>query len=159
MGTTTIFCASDECCKEFEPRWEQHLLESSLERRRQGALCLSEVMTIMVGFHLSGYRTFKYDYLNDVLRYQRGYFPGLVSCHRFVELLQGSLVPLCCFPTSRFGRCSGISFIDSTKISVCHNYRIQQHKVMAELLSGERPVWIGFMGSSCTQPSMMKGNC
>jgi hypothetical protein len=45
-------------------------------------------MTIMVGFHLSGYRTFKHYYLNDVLRYQRGYFPGLVSYHRFVELLQ-----------------------------------------------------------------------
>ena len=133
MDTTTIFCESDEFCKEFEPRWEQHLLQSSLKRRRrQGALCLSEIMTIMVGFHLSGYRTFKHYYLNYVLRYQRGYFPGLVSYNRFVELLQGSLVPLCCFLTSRFGQCSGISFIDSTKISVCHNRRIGSHKVMAE---------------------------
>jgi hypothetical protein len=132
MGTTTIFCASDEFCKEFEPRWEQHLLESSLKRcRRQEALCLSEIMTIMVGFHLSGYRTFKHYYLNYVLRYQRGYFPGSVSYNRFVELLQGSLVLLCCFLTSRFGQCSGISFIDSTKISVCHNRRIRSHKVMA----------------------------
>ncbi len=128
-----IFCAIGDFCKGFEPRWKQHLLESSLKRRhRQGALCLSEVMTIMVGFHLSGYRTFKHYYLNYVLRYQRGYFPGLVSYNRFVELLQGSLVPLCCFLTSRFGRCSGISFIDSTKISVCHNRRIGSHKVMAE---------------------------
>ena len=114
-------------------RIEQRLLESSLKRRRrQGALCLSEVMTIIVGFHLSGYRTFKPYYLNDVLRYQRDYFPGLVSYNRFVELLQGSLVPLCCFLASRFGQCSGISFIDSTKISVCHNRRIGSHKVMAE---------------------------
>ncbi|UVS63476.1 MULTISPECIES: IS982 family transposase [Nitrosomonas] len=118
---------------QFEPRWEQHLLESSLkQRRRQGALCLSEIMTIMVGFHLSGYQTFKHYYLNYVLRYQRDYFPGLVSYNRFVELLQGSLVPLCCFLTSRFGQCSGISFIDSTKISVCHNRRIGSHKVMAD---------------------------
>ncbi len=75
MDTITIFCASDEFCKEFESRWEQCLLESSLKRRRrQGALCLSEIMTIMMGFHLSGYRTFKHYYLNDVLRYQRGLF-------------------------------------------------------------------------------------
>ena len=88
MDTITIFCASDDFCKKFEPRWEQCLLESSLKRRRQqGALCLSEVMTIMVGCHLSGYRTFKHYYLNYVLRYQRCYFPGLVSYHRFVELL------------------------------------------------------------------------
>jgi hypothetical protein len=55
-----------------------------------------------------------------------------VSYNRFVELLQSSLAPLCCFLTSRFGQCSGISFIDSTKISVCHNRRIGSHKVMAE---------------------------
>ncbi|SFI17573.1 hypothetical protein SAMN05428978_100161 [Nitrosomonas sp. Nm34] len=54
MDTTTILCASDEFFKEFEPRREQHLLESSLKRGRQGALCLSEVITIMVEFHLSG---------------------------------------------------------------------------------------------------------
>jgi hypothetical protein len=40
--------------------------------------------------------------------------------------------PRCCFLVSRFGRCSGISFIGSTKISVCHNRRIWSHKVMAE---------------------------
>ncbi|WP_139225314.1 hypothetical protein [Nitrosomonas sp. Nm34] len=63
--------------------------ESSLKRRyRRGELCLSEVMTIMVEFHLSGYRTFKHYHLNDVLRYQRGYFPGLLSYYRLVELLQ-----------------------------------------------------------------------
>jgi hypothetical protein len=55
-------------------------------RRRREELCLSEVMTIMVGCHLSGYQTFKHDYRNDVLRYQRGYFPGLVSYYRFVKL-------------------------------------------------------------------------
>ena len=64
--------------------------------------------------------------------YQRPYYPGLISYNCFVELLLGSLMPLCCFLVSRFGRWSGISFIDSTKISVCHNRRIWSHKVMAE---------------------------
>ncbi|SFN05579.1 hypothetical protein SAMN05421863_10927 [Nitrosomonas communis] len=36
-----IFCAIDDFCKEFEPRWEQRLSGSSLKRRRRrGALCL-----------------------------------------------------------------------------------------------------------------------
>jgi hypothetical protein len=52
-------------------------------------LCLSEVMTIVVGFHLSGYRTKDYC-LNQALRNERSYFPGLVSYNRFVELLQGN---------------------------------------------------------------------
>jgi DDE family transposase len=89
-------------------------------------------MTIGVGFHLSGYRTFKDYYLGQVLRYQQPYFPGLVSYNRFVERLPGALVPLCCFLVSRFGQRSGISFIDSTQISVGHNRRIGSHKVMAE---------------------------
>ncbi len=131
MDTIAIFCAIDDFCKGFEPRWEQRMLELSLkQRQRRGELCLSEVMTIVVLFHLSGYRTFKAYYLDQVLKYQRPYFPGLVSYHRFVELLPGNLIPLCCFLASCFGRCSGISFIDSTKISVCHNRRIWLHKVI-----------------------------
>jgi hypothetical protein len=133
MDTVASFCTIDDFCQWFEPWWEQRLLElTPKRRRRRGGLCLSEVMTIVVGFHLSGYRTFKDYYLGQVLRHQRPYFPGLVSYNRFVELLPGALVPLCCFLVSRFGRCSGISFIDSTKISVCHNRRIGSHKVMAE---------------------------
>ena len=56
MGTILlIFCVIDDFCKEFEPRWEQRLSGSSLKRRcHREELCLSELMTIMVGFHLSG---------------------------------------------------------------------------------------------------------
>jgi hypothetical protein len=50
-----IFYAIDDFCREFEPRWERRLSGSSIKRRRRrGELCLSEVMAIMVGFHLSG---------------------------------------------------------------------------------------------------------
>jgi hypothetical protein len=133
MDTVTVFCAIDDFCQWFEPGWEQRLMELAPKRRRRRAgLCLSEVMTSVVEFHLSGYRTFKDDYLGQVLKYQRPDFPGWVSYNRFVELLPGTRVPLCCFLVSRFGRCSGISFIDSTQMSVCHTRRIGSHKVMAE---------------------------
>lgn len=39
------------------------------------------------------------------------------------------LVPLCAYLVSCYGRCTGISFIDSTPIAVCHNRRIQSHHV------------------------------
>jgi hypothetical protein len=78
MDTVAIFCAIDDFCQWFEPWWEQRLLElAPKRRRRRGGLCLSEVMTILVGFHLSGYRTFKHYYLGEVLRHQRPYFPGI----------------------------------------------------------------------------------
>ena len=81
-------------------------------------------MTIMLQFHLSGYRTCKDYYARAVLVHQRGKFPGLVSYNRFVELMPMTFVPLCVYLKTRFGTCSGLSFIDSTKLAVCHNRRI-----------------------------------
>ena len=34
---------------------------------------------------------------------------------------------------SCFGECSGISFVDSTRLAVCHNRRIATHRVFADL--------------------------
>jgi hypothetical protein len=61
MDTVAIFCALDDFCQWFEPWCEQRLVELvPKRRRRRGAgWCPSEVMTIRVGFHLSGYRTLK----------------------------------------------------------------------------------------------------
>lgn len=59
-------------------------------------------------------------------------FPYLVSYNRFVELMAGALLPLCAYLHTRKGHCSGISFIDSTPIAVCHNRRISSHRVFDE---------------------------
>ena len=134
MDTVAVFCVIDDFCKLFEPHWQQHLLAvTPRQRQRRLRLCLSEVLTIMVNFHLSGYRTFKGYYTQHVLPHQCHYFPTLVSYQRFVELMPSALVPLCMLLTTRFGHCSGISFIDSTKISICHNRRIWSHKVFRDL--------------------------
>lgn len=86
-------------------------------------------MTIIVLFHSSGYCNFKTFYTQHVLKQMAGAFPRLVSYNRFVELMQGALVPLCGYLQTRKGECSGISFIDSTSLKVCHNRRIHSHKV------------------------------
>jgi transposase-like protein len=39
------------------------------------------------------------------------------------------LVPLCAYLQSCYGDCTGIAFIDSTPLVVCHNRRIHSHKV------------------------------
>ena len=134
MTTLALFCDVDDFCTAFAPLWQQILLAAQpTQRNRKSGLCLSEVMTIVIQFHLSGYRTFKDYYTKEVLRHQRAEFPGLVSYTRFIELLPSTFVPLCVYLKTRFGTCSGISFIDSTKLSVCHNRRIWSHQVLAEL--------------------------
>jgi transposase len=63
----------------------------------------------------------------------RAEFPGLVSYTRFVELMPSALLPLCAYLETCQGRCTGISFVDSTPLAVCHNRRIQQHRVFTGL--------------------------
>lgn len=130
MDILPLFCEIDDFCLLFEPLWRKHLLETR-QRHRPSALCLSEVMTIIVLFHTSSYRNFKAYYTEHVLRHYAWAFPRLVSYGRFVELMPAALVPLCGYLQSRKGRCSGISFVDSTSLKVCHNRRIHSHKVFA----------------------------
>ena len=132
MNILPVFCDIDDFCQFFEPLWKRRLLTSGERRReRAGYLCLSEVMTIIVLFHASQYRNFKSYYTEHVMKHYAGAFPRLVSYHRFVELMPSALVPLCGYLQSRKGACSGISFIDSTSLRVCHNRRIQSHQVFA----------------------------
>jgi hypothetical protein len=86
-------------------------------------------MTIIVHFHRTSYRTFKAYYTQHVTRHLSSHFPGLVSYTRFVELMPRALVPLACYLHSRRGPSTGIAFVDSTPLAVCHNRRISQHKV------------------------------
>lgn len=86
-------------------------------------------MTIIVFFHRSGYRDFKRYYTQYVARSLRPYFPALVSYPRFVELMPRALVPLCGYLYTRKGRCTGITFVDSTPLAVCHNKRSTRNQV------------------------------
>jgi hypothetical protein len=90
-------------------------------------------MTILIEFQREGYRNFKGYYLKHVCQDLRKEFPTLPSYNRFVELMSAVLLPLIAYLQSRYGACSGISFIDSTAIAVCHNRRIHKHKVFKDL--------------------------
>ena len=117
----------------FQPQLYRPLLEDGTAHRdRPGQMCLSEIMSIQVLFHDSNYRTFKQFYLKHVCVHLRREFPRLLSYNRFVEQIPRTFMALTLFLQTRMGSCSGISFIDSTALRVCHNQRINSHKVMAE---------------------------
>lgn len=130
---TEIFYLSDEFCKEFAMSYKNHLLETNdgkTHRNKPNRLSDSEVMTILIAFHLSGMRNLKHFYLYYVCKDMNEEFPSLVSYTRFVELQQRVALPLVLFlKTCRMGVCTGIGFIDSTTLKVCHIKRAHQNKV------------------------------
>jgi len=132
MSLLELFCHVDDFCRVFEPVWQQRLIEDGLRRRRRSTrLSLSEIMTIIIYFHQSHYRDFKAYYTQYVMVHLRAEFPRLVSYQRFVELMPRALIPLLAYLHTCQGHCSGISFVDSTPLAVCHNRRIGRHKVFA----------------------------
>src|SRR5512139_307786 len=134
MSLLELFVSADDFCQIFMPVWEKKLIaDGSKKRRRTGQLSISEMMTIIIYFHQSHYRNFKAYYMEHVCQHLRGEFPKLVSYERFVILMPSVLGPLSAYLKSLYGRCHGISFIDSTVLSVCDNHRIHNHKVFAGL--------------------------
>lgn len=126
---TEIFVSIDDFCIEFAKVLEKRSIGACKLRNKPSKLSMSEVMTIQVAFHHSGYRTFKDFYLNFVCKYLKDLFPVTVSYNRMTELCSASMIYLFAYLKSfGLGSCTGISFVDSTPLRVCHNKRIHQHK-------------------------------
>lgn len=147
MSLLELFCAVDDFCQAFTPKWQQLLLGQGVrQRRRESKLSLSERMTIVIHFHQSGYRTFKDYYLRHVCTHLHQEFPALVSYARFVELMPQAAIPLMIYLHHCFGQCTGISFVDATSLAVCRNQRIHQHKVFAGIAARGKTTMGWFYG-------------
>ena len=130
----SLFCEIDDFCIAFEPIYNQSLIASGMKKRiKPSAMSLSEIMTIIILFHCSNYRTFKKFYTGFLTEYHGNAFPDLVSYNRFIELKASALIPLCHYLNLKKGKATGISFVDSTSIKVCNNRRIPSHKVFKTL--------------------------
>ena len=134
---TEIFFIIDEFDKNFEKIVSDHSLVRNTDlkqRNRKSTLSDSEVMTILILFHSGHYRDLKHYYINHVKNHMKSEFPETVSYHRFVELQKKVVVKLAIFlKMFCLGKCTGISYIDSTPIRVCHIKREKQHKVFKGL--------------------------
>jgi hypothetical protein len=130
MTLLESFCDVDDFCQAFHQQ-QSRCLPSSRGGRRQPGLCESEIMTILIHFHQAGYRNFKTYYLQHVQAHLLADFPGLVSYSRFVSLIPRVALLLWAYLSARCGRCTGISFIDSTPLKICNNRRISRNRVFA----------------------------
>lgn len=130
---TALYCSVDDFWKVFKEEWTKHLIGSDKPKHGpEPELSIPEMMTIIILFHQSNYRTFKYFYFY-VCSHLKSAFPKLISYSRFVYLMKNLFVPLFAYLLHRKGVVTGIAFIDSTSIAVCHNKRIQRNKVFKGL--------------------------
>lgn len=129
---TDIFCLVDEFCNNFDNYTKDFILGTP--SKRPAIMSKSEVITITILFHLSGFRCFKHFYIYYVQKHMQDDFPNTVSYNRFTELMQSNILPLTMFlKTCCLGKCTGISFVDSTPIRVCKNKRIKRNKVFKDI--------------------------
>src|SRR3954470_11332339 len=131
------FCRVGEFCQSLWPPCDAQILsqEAQPARKRgpQAGLADSEIMTILVLYHSSHFRHFKAFYEGVVLTLLRSAFPKAPCYGRFIALTNHVWVPLTVFLLTRMGRKTGLYYIDSTPLPLCHPLRINRHKVFAGL--------------------------
>nr|WP_148561592.1 IS982 family transposase [Pontibacter korlensis] len=136
-----VFCEIDDFCLQVKEYLTTHPLPEGLAPRhpagRKPSLSESEVLTILVLYHLSGFKCFEYYYERLVLGELRSYFPRAVSYTHFLELARQALLHAFLLAHYRAGlwQRSDHYDIDSKKLPVCDNRRIHSHRVFADMAS------------------------
>ena len=160
MSLLELFCHVDDFWQAFALTFHTRLIETGTApatacqrvEHERGDDAVDSFSSIALP-HLKAYYT---DY---VLLSLRAEFPGLVSYTRFIELMPVSLLPLCAYLETCRGRCTGISFVDSTPLAVCHNRRIEQHRVFAGLAQrGKLNGLVLWLQAACGR-QRLRANC
>src|SRR3954469_17445119 len=110
-------------------------------RRHAGRMSTSEIITLLLVLHSSGFKHLKSFYHGFAEPLLRGYFPGMPCYEHFVTLQKSVFVPLVFFLISHLGTRTGLYYIDSTALPVCDNHRINRHKVFAGLAQRGKMGW------------------
>ena len=153
IDITALYCCLDDFCKVFED-WEAHrLIPSQTTRQRTGKLSRSEMLFIMVLFHLSPFKHFKVFYHYGIGQQHRACFRELPHYDRFVGLMPRLFAPLMVLLHSLSGVQTGIYFvIQPSLLSVTIAASTVTRSSMAWPRAA-RPAWDGISASSCTSSS------
>ena len=135
-----IFVEADDFCIMLEDYLADHPDENFVLPKMEGRMGLSEVMTLIVFYQYSGYKCFKYYYQEVVASELIQDFPRQVGYRRFLQLIPRCTVPLYLLAKYRCldAEATGVLFIDSKKLPVCHNRRIHNHKVFKDIAARGR---------------------
>jgi len=128
-----IFVFVDDYCKMLDQWIEQQ--DQIQKPSHHSGLSISEILTIIIFYHHSGFKCFQYYYERLVQPVLASHFPAIVTYKHFLSLIPrcfNHLYVLCrirCMMADR----TGIYFADSKKLPVCHNRRIHSNRVFRDL--------------------------
>ncbi|CAH2560039.1 IS982 family transposase [Cardinium endosymbiont of Oedothorax gibbosus] len=128
-----IYYAVNEFLIKFMPYMEKQLLTNSKRKpTRTCSLTLSEIMTIIIAFHVIGFRNFKAYYLH-LQQFHSNEFKTLVSYNRFIELVQRTLILFYFFTKSLSKTQTGCYFMDAAAVKVCNIKRAHSNRVFKSI--------------------------
>jgi hypothetical protein len=130
---TELYCIIDDFGKLLEENLGEKKLLGSTKTRNVMTTTLSEIATITLFYHYSGYKDFKSYYEKHVKVYLKKDFPSAPSYSRMIELKQDIFWFLALFVQAMAAPCTGISIVDSTSLEVCHSSRRYRHKTFKGL--------------------------
>lgn len=146
---TELFVFIDDFCKVADEYLSAHMIGENRKPTRKTELTKAEILTIILMFQQSPCKNFKYFYQSYLQAYNGKEFRSLCSYNRFIELKQRVTIYLALLLEwlCKKAKQTGVSFIDSSMIPVCHNKRISSNKVfksMAAIGKGSMGFSFGF---------------
>ena len=131
LKLTEIFISCDDFCQQFQ---HYSMSQSYGLARKERQMCDSEMMSILIFYHHSGMRCFKYYYEQIILKLLRSYWKKPYTYEAFVaQIPRVNLLLFAFLSACRLATTTQANYIDSTKLVVAHNRRKQKNKTFKGL--------------------------
>ncbi|EER21993.1 IS982 family transposase, partial [Rickettsia endosymbiont of Ixodes scapularis] len=130
---TALFYFVDDFCKVAEYWISRSFLPISNKKpTRESKISHSELLTIVLLYHQSPCKNFKYFYMSYLQLY-KSEFVTLPSYTRFIALKPRILTYLVLLLEWYMyqSQTTGVSYIDATSLAICHPKRVSRNKVFA----------------------------
>jgi hypothetical protein len=126
LKLTEIFINCDDFCQQFQLHCLQEGYEKEVKPRQMHE---SEMMTILIYYHHSGMKCFKYYYEQIISKALRSYWKKPYAYAAFVaQIPRVNLLLFAFLSACRLATTTEANYIDSTPLVVCHNRRKQKNK-------------------------------
>ena len=156
-----IFIEVDDFCKDLNDWLTSNPQEGFRRPRFEGLMSASEVMTVIIFYQYSGYKCDQYYYHEMVQKDLLEYFPAQVKYKRCLQLISKAPDLMYVFTKWQCTKAEATEtyFVDSKKLSCCHNRRISSHKVFRGLAERGKTSTGWFYGSKIHMVVNNLGQC